>query len=701
VRRANSQLAERAVAGGYVFVDLAAALCDARGLLCQEYADQDGLSAKGRMLCKHLLYPYVYGLQALPSLIPAPRRLRWTNTLFPVYQGVCLRTKDGAMRPAAASLARMLRKMGLAAMKAGAMKGSSQPVIELRTGKVPAPLGGEEAYQVDIDENKAVVTAGGPRGAFNAMQTLRQLLRDGTFLPGCHITDWPAFSWRGYMVDVARNYQSLSQLKRQAEVMSRYKMNVLHLHLTDDAAWRLQSFRYPALTYAQNMLRDKGLSYSQEDIAELIRYCRRRFITVVPEIDMPGHSEAFTRTFGLEMQSREGADIVTHILEEICGLPGLPWIHLGTDETTVTNGSFIPGMVNLLHGRGKKVIGWSPGIGTAAVIVQLWGNDARPDAQTACIDSRGLYLNHLEPLAGVVSILAKTICDSRRGNNRLKGGELCLWNDRRVAAEKDLVRMNPVYPCMLAFAERCWRGGGFAASTMAIGRPGSARHRVFAAFEKRLLDHKHQYFRGWSFPYVDQSNITWKLFGPFDNEGDLKRAFWPETATAALAVAREDQKAMGGTVILRHWWHPAVSGWLKHPRENTTFYGWRRFWREAAGPGFLWAGFHDPSRSTATDAPEPGAWDSLQSCLWFNSHPVAPPQWKHGSAAGNSEIPLVDEGYFYRSPVPVAFEKGWNEILIKAPVGSFHSSDWQNPVKWMFTAVCVAKERGGGWCRDE
>jgi hypothetical protein len=699
VRRLNSRLAAQAVAAGYVFIEVSGPLCDATGLLRRQYAGENGLSVRGCMMWKHLLYPYLYGLQPLPSLVPMPRRLRWTNAPLPLYAGLCIRVKDRAMRPAAASLAGMLGKMDIAVIKDGD-HGRGLAVVELCCGKVRAPLHEEEAYRIDIDEHKAVLTAGGPHGAFNAVQTLRQLMRDATFLPGCHITDWPAFSWRGYMVDVARNYQSLTRLKQQAEMMSRYKMNVLHLHLTDDVAWRLQSSRYPALTAAENMLRDKGRFYSRADIAALISYCRKRFITLVPEIDVPGHSDAFTRTFGLEMQSSQGSEILSHVLEEICELAGLPFIHLGTDETTVTNPDFIDAMVALLRRRGKKVIGWSPGIQAEGLILQLWGTGSGRSGNAGCIDSRGLYLNHLDPLAGVVGVFGKKLGGRRQGSERVKGGEICLWNDRKAAREKDLLRMNPVYPCMLAFAERSWVGGGFTAFTMAMGRSGSSRHRAFAAFEKRLLDQQRQYFRGRSFPYVEQGNISWRLFGPFDNEGDLKGSFWPETADASLALQREGQRAAGGTVILRHWWYPAIGGWLDHPRENTTFYGWRRFRREAGGPGFLWAGFNEPSRSTATDAPEPGSWDSLHSRLWFNGRPVPPPPWKHGSAAGNSEIPLVDEGYFYRPPASVIFKKGWNEILVKAPVGSFAGSDWQNPVKWMFTAVCV-RRKDGGWYRDE
>jgi hypothetical protein len=98
-------------------------------------------------------------------------------------------------------------------------------------------------------------------------------------------------------------------------------------------------------------------------------------------------------------------------------------------------------------------------------------------------------------------------------------------------------------------------------------------------------------------------------------------------------------------------------------------------------------GFNNISRSPATDSPPPDAWDNKNSEVWVNGKLIVPPKWKHAGMKGNSEWPLTDEGYEYRKPTKIYLQKGWNHILIKAPIASFKGKDWQNPVKWMFTFV--------------
>ncbi|MBS1737330.1 MAG: beta-N-acetylhexosaminidase, partial [Bacteroidetes bacterium] len=95
------------------------------------------------------------------------------------------------------------------------------------------------------------------------------------------------------------------------------------------------------------------------------------------------------------------------------------------------------------------------------------------------------------------------------------------------------------------------------------------------------------------------------------------------------------------------------------------------------------------SRSPATDSPPENGWDYKQSEIWLNGKSVLPPHWKHAGQKGDPEVPLVDEGYSYRQPTTIFLQKGWNDVLLKCPVGSFKGKDWQNPVKWEFTFVEV------------
>jgi N-acetyl-beta-hexosaminidase len=175
------------------------------------------------------------------------------------------------------------------------------------------------------------------------------------------------------MVDVGRNYMPMNLLKDQIDIMSRYKMNVFHFHPTEDIAWRLAIEQYPQLTAPENMLRNKGLYYTESEIKELINYCKERFITFIPEIDMPGHSASFKRAMKTDMQSDSGIVIVKDILKEICNKYDIPYIHIGADEVKITNLNFIPEISGYIESLGKKIIGWQPGGNfTGQTIRQLW-----------------------------------------------------------------------------------------------------------------------------------------------------------------------------------------------------------------------------------------------------------------------------------------------------------------------------------------
>lgn len=122
-------------------------------------------------------------------------------------------------------------------------------------------------------------------------------------------------------------------------------------------------------------------------------------------------------------------------------------------------------------------------------------------------------------------------------------------------------------------------------------------------------------------------------------------------------------------------------------RENTTWYASTRIWSDEEKTATFWIGFNDLSRSPATDSPLPGTWDNHQSSVWVNGKQIAPPNWTRGGQKGNSETPLIDEGYSYREPTMIQLKKGWNDVLIKSPIGGFKGKDWQNPEKWMFSFI--------------
>lgn len=682
----------------YSFVDLYSSFCDSGGKLQPAFTN-DGLhlTGEGYLLWKHILHANIFDLAEKPSLIPLPCQLQWRPGFFWLNRCAGITFRDSVLAGEARLLQEELtrkgihlpiyREHGAGSIDSGhRMEGG---YIRLRLGDATAESGRNEAYRLAVSPNEVEIIGNAPHGVFNDSQTLLQLARDGVIIDGCTITDRPAFSWRGYMVDVARNFQSMGLLKQQIEMMGRYKLNVFHFHLTEDIAWRIAIRKYPPLTAANTMLRDAGSFYSEENIRDLMAYCSERHILFLPEIDMPGHSGAFTRAMKMDMQSVAGLAAVKAILWELIATYHFPYIHIGGDEVRITDTTFLPRVQALLDSAGVQAIGWEPGGNLGEnCLRQLWkGYGPIVDTHHVCIDSRHLYLNHMDPLESVVTIFNRRIGGVDAQTARLIGATICLWNDRAVANEKDLLRMNPVYPGMLAFAERSWRGGGQSGWVTGIGEPGTKRAEAFAEFEARLMDQRSENFAGLPFPYVRQSSTVWNLYGPFSNNGSLSQAFAPEKETDYMEKHAAIQREVGGTLVLRHWWFPAVDGVLKNPRENTTWYATTRIWSDADTTMGCWIGFDNLSRSMATGAPSPGTWDQRNSRIWVNGIAIAAPFWKYGGQKGDLERPLTDEGYEYRPPLTVFFKKGWNTVLVKIPVGSFKARDGQHPVKWMFTFV--------------
>jgi hypothetical protein len=235
-----------------------------------------------------------------------------------------------------------------------------------------------------------------------------------------------------------------------------------------------------------------------------------------------------------------------------------------------------------------------------------------------------------------------------------------------VADESDLLKMNPVYPAMLTFAERSWKGGGNKGWRTNID-PSAAGD--FKQFENRLLQHQQRFFQGKAFPYSRQGSMIWDIITP---DGKV-------------------MQTIGGTVVLRHFWAPLVQGVLPAPQENTTVYATTKIYckRDTVMP--VWIGFYNISRSVAGNTPAKGKWDDRGSIVQVNDRIIAPPDWKHPGRKGNLEEPLADESYEYRAPVYIPFRAGENTVKITLPVHSFKSSDWNNPVKWMFTFLPLTK----------
>ena len=261
-----------------------------------------------------------------------------------------------------------------------------------------AVLNENEAYRLTVVDQAGVhIEAVTEQGVWNARQTLRQL-RDS------HVGRRPPQNDRGKgripccrIVDcVGRTYVSLEELKREVDIFSQFKVNVFHLHLTENEAWRLESKRYPQLNAAENMLRQPGMFYTQDQMRELDAFCRDRGVTLIPELDMPGHSGAFERAMGFGMQTPEGKAVLRELLDEVFDTFSGPYVHIGTDEVAFTDSWLIQEMVAYIRAHGRKALSWNPGWPYRAGEIdglQLWSYRGEAKEGIPAVDCRLHYVS--------------------------------------------------------------------------------------------------------------------------------------------------------------------------------------------------------------------------------------------------------------------------------------------------------------------
>jgi len=266
---------------------------------------------------------------------------------------------------------------------------STDPEVEFALGASPAPGG----YTLDVTATGIRAVADSAAGLFEAAQTLRQLLPPDAFVgvanspvPLTHIEDYPRFAYRGAMLDVARHFFTVEQVKRYIDDIALLKLNYLHLHLTDDQGWRIAIESWPELTGVGASTQVNGGGggyYTQDDYREIVRYAASRFITIVPEIDLPGHTNAALSAYpeltcdGVAPAPYEGIEVgfsslcipseltyqfVDDVVREVAAITPGPYLHLGGDESLATTDedflSFIERATAIAAKYGKTLIGW-------------------------------------------------------------------------------------------------------------------------------------------------------------------------------------------------------------------------------------------------------------------------------------------------------------------------------------------------------
>lgn len=450
-----------------------------------------------------------------------------------------------------------------------------------------------------------------------------------------------------------------------------------------------------------NTTRQPGKYYTLEEARELAAFCKQHHVLLIPEIDMPGHSAAFVRTFRHDMQSPEGMKILKLLIDEVCETFDVPYLHIGTDEVQFTNPDFVPEMVAYVRSKGKKVISWNPGWHYKPGeidMTHLWSYRGKAQKGIPAIDSRFHYLNHFDTFADLFALYNSRIYNELQGSDDLAGTILAIWNDRMIQPEADIVKQNNFYPNMLAMAERAWRGGGteyFDKQGTVLPSEDSESFKSFADFENRLLWHKEHCFGGYPFAYVKQTNVKWRITDAFPNQGDLTASFPPEKELKSHYTYEnktyETQDATGAGIYLRHVWGTLVPGIYKEPQENHTAYAWTWVYSPKAQDVGAWIEFQNYSRSEMDLPPLPGKWDYRESRVWVNDREILPPVWTATHRTKSNEVLLGNENCVVRPPMPVHLQKGWNKVFMKLPVGKFTAPEIRLP-KWMFTFVFVTPD---------
>ena len=544
-----------------------------------------------------------------------------------------------------------------------------------------------EGYVLYIAQDGVHILAPEEAGLFYGLQTLRQLVAGKKEAPFCHIVDYPAFPVRGFHQDCGRNFQTIESLKRQIDIAAQLKLNYFHWHFTDYPAYHLESKKYPRLNAPEHRTRDKADTYTYDQVRELIAYAKARHVTIIPEIDMPGHSDYFDRAFGFEMYTEQGMKVLEDVLEEFCSeVPAedCPIFHIGADEVSVPNAKeFVARMSAKLKAHGRTMMQWEGPwdlpVGETS-IAQRWvqgqASQAADSIKQPTIDSSIGYSNLMDPALLVRRWFFMQPCGVSKGDALHLGAIFCTWPDRRVEDKSLIPLQSPQWPGMCAMAERAWVGGSNTAADVFptdMPAPETEAAHAFAAFEKRMVGVRHTLFKGEHFPYWTEGPRENLLVGPVPMEqAEAVRAKVLDGQLDGLPV----RKVYGGSLYFR----TARGAWNlgMFPQVPTGHCVWviTQVNALAAGEAPFMLGFDAPLRSHQyyTGVPEPGAWSRCATRIWLNGAEIKNPrsfsigERKWETMVKNGEIPLCNEEIWWtQPPTLLLLKQGQNTFVIEQP----------------------------------
>jgi hypothetical protein len=653
------------------------------------------------------------------ALIPFPREAAWTSERWVLPRDIVIAvplSDHDITSVAVRSLTELLAGLSVKSRVATYEEGRTMPVNALVMTRADANGISSEGYRLKVSREGVMIQARDASGFYFAVQTIRQLILQAggsRYLPGCRIYDWPAFPLRGLMHDNGRNFQSISLLKAQLDRLSWYKFNTFHWHLTDNPAWRSQSRRYPQLNDPRNREagRDPDSTYSFDDIRELIRYARERGITIIPELDMPGHSKYFEPTFGFKMETEQGMKVLENLIDEFCQeIPAAdcPIIHIGSDEVRIPNPKeFIRRMTDKVLANKRRVMVWNPGLPpSAGTIEQLWREDNTKGLRTSSnpyVDSYFGYLNNYDVYSLVQRYFFQQICNRAVGDTSALGGIVCLWPDVRVEDKSKIALHSALWPGALTYSEAAWCGrpGYDLTYINALPARGTAAFADFREFEGRLSKHRDRFFSDMHFPYVQFGNSEWILRGPYRRKptDSAFQAFAPE-----LDPANDTGRLLtitGGILQMSNRTDPKALSVV--PDETVYLTGY--IYSEAAREMHAVLGFEAAARSNRRSGgiPQNGKWDANGGAVFINGRELPGPKWSNpgGHRYLNAtwylppnEIPYTDEEFYWsRPPARIRLQQGWNEILVRMPRA-------YRDQRWHFAFAPVRQDQQGKWVED-
>lgn len=477
------------------------------------------------------------------SVIPMPLLMTSGGSGFALdqYTGIKVQASDKAFEEVAAYLSEKIEaSIGINPSSA------TRQLTYININQVEG-LENNEGYELHIDQNNLTLTASSAAGAFRGIQSIRQLIPLASndtltsnpvwVIPTGTIKDAPQFEYRSTMLDMSRHFFSVEDVKKYLDILAYYKINTFHMHLSDDQGWRIEIKSWPKLTEvggASSVGGTHGGFYTQEEYKDIVAYAAERFITIVPEIDMPGHTNAASLSYpflngnGKKIEARTDTEVgystldtrkdtvyafLDDVIRELSEITPGPYFHIGGDESHVTKKEdyiyFVERVQKIVAKYGKRMVGWDE-VATAEIgsesVTQWWNSRKNADlgvaqgmqlilspANKAYLDmmydensKHGLDWAALIPVDDAYNWHPEDLIDTKH----ILGIEAPLWSET-ITNISELEYL--AFPRIIGYAELGWS---------------TKENRSWEDYRKRLAHHGH-FLRQQDVSYYPSPKVEW------------------------------------------------------------------------------------------------------------------------------------------------------------------------------------------------